>query len=29
LIGVIPEGAGTLSPAEFATSADGWLGASW
>jgi dethiobiotin synthase len=29
LIGVIPEGAGALSPAEFATSADGWLGASW
>jgi dethiobiotin synthetase len=29
LIGIIPEGAGTLSPAEFATSSDGWLGARW
>ena len=29
LIGIIPEGAGTLAPAEFATSTDGWFRARW
>ena len=29
VIGIIPEGAGTLAPAEFATSAAGWFKASW
>lgn len=29
LIGIIPEGAGTLAPAEFTTSADGWFRGRW
>jgi dethiobiotin synthetase len=29
LIGIIPEAAGTLTGAEFATSTDGWFRARW